>query len=343
VELKFKYAPSFMAPQRTSPSSTPTLHKPLVLPKKRTAVKLASRPTRPVVDSTDKLSHLREFNKKYLGIENYDSTKAKLGEKFYLLLSQPATKPCCGGDVPDWHSTIPSRHQLWRNQFGKPDIDHSFNQTASLETTLFQILESGFLSPHDLCTFADSHHLLAHLAASIVAYRTYDFRWIRQYNVSWDIQELIDPDRQVALTAALFFFKLDASLLMRYLGNNYTAEYHDVDRACKKLRELSIPSDMISKYRRVLLTGCPNHFVAETSRENMLLYWRRRNGPTIDKKLDQVRKTMNKEDKNNFVIPLPHWTARFIPHLFLTPQHILENRERRIVRYSMGRRGTHLP
>ena len=73
-----------------------------------------------------------------------------------------------------------------------------------------------------------------------------------------------------------------------------------------------------------MLVGCPNHFVAETSRDNALLYLRRRNGPTIDRKLDQVQKTMNKEDKNNFVIPLPHWFSRFIPHLFLTPQHILE-------------------
>jgi hypothetical protein len=33
---------------------------------------------------------------------------------------------------------------------------------------------------------------------------------------------------------------------------------------------------------------------------------------------------MNKEDRNNFIIPLPHWLARFIPNLFITPQHILE-------------------
>ena len=33
---------------------------------------------------------------------------------------------------------------------------------------------------------------------------------------------------------------------------------------------------------------------------------------------------MNKEDRNNFIIPLPHWIARFTPHLFFTPQHILE-------------------
>ncbi len=34
-------------------------------------------------------------------------------------------------------------------------------------------------------------------------------------------------------------------------------------------------------------------------------------------------KTMNKEEHNNFVIPLQAWITRFTPHLFLTPQHNL--------------------
>ena len=33
---------------------------------------------------------------------------------------------------------------------------------------------------------------------------------------------------------------------------------------------------------------------------------------------------MNKEERNNFVIPLPHWLARYMPHVFFTPQNILE-------------------
>jgi hypothetical protein len=49
------------------------------------------------------------------------------------------------------------------------------------------------------------------------------------------------------------------------------------------------------------------------------------NHSSIAAKLHQVLATMNKEDRNNFVIPLPHWSARFIPNLFITPQHILEH------------------
>ncbi len=35
--------------------------------------------------------------------------------------------------------------------------------------------------------------------------------------------------------------------------------------------------------------------------------------------------TMNKEDRHNFVIQLPHWHMKFIPKVFITPQHILKH------------------
>ena len=223
-----------------------------------------------------------------------------------------------------WKSSLPSRADLFRQQFGRPDQSHTFHQTPCLETCCTHVLQSGFLDPPSLVAWCDSDPLVPHLLASLVEFRSYDFRWVREYNTEWADQASIDPDRQVAYTAALFHYNLDVSLLMRFLGNNFTGEYRHVDEACRKLRLHGIPADLIAKYRRVMLTGCPNHFVAETSRENALLYLRRRNGPTIARKLDQVQKTMNKEDKNNFVIPLPHWLARFLPHVFFTPQHILE-------------------
>jgi len=33
--------------------------------------------------------------------------------------------------------------------------------------------------------------------------------------------------------------------------------------------------------------------------------------------------TMNKEERNNYVVHVPHWIWRFVPHCFITPQHIL--------------------
>jgi hypothetical protein len=72
-----------------------------------------------------------------------------------------------------------------------------------------------------------------------------------------------------------------------------------------------------------MTVGCPNHFNALTTQDNALLYWRRDNHPSICTKINQVMETMNKEERNNYVIHVPHWIWCFVPHCFITPQHIL--------------------
>ena len=286
-----------------------------------TAPPRAKPSARPAVKSDKKLAHLRAFNKQYLGLESFDSKQAALGKQFFYAIPVSYGVPSSG---TEWRLLLPRRSELLRTGFGRPHLDHTFHQTPCLETCAIHVIQSGFVDPPSLLAWCDTDPLIIHLAASLVAFRTYDFRWIRDYNTAWASQTEIDPDRQVAFTAALLHYDNDVSLLMRYLGNNYTGEFRDIPRAVATLRQHNIPETLITQYERIMLLGCPNHFVAETSRDNALLYLRRRNGPTIDRKLDQVQKTMNKEDKNNFVIPLPHWLARFLPHVFFTPQHILE-------------------
>ena len=37
---------------------------------------------------------------------------------------------------------------------------------------------------------------------------------------------------------------------------------------------------------------------------------------------------MNKEDKNQYLIPLPNWLAQFLPNLHITPQGLLAKNEK---------------
>jgi hypothetical protein len=127
--------------------------------------------------------------------------------------------------------------------------------------------------------------------------------------------------KQAAMMACLLHYDLDTSLLMRFLGNNHA--YRHVSDVVTNLHRRCTPPDLIAKYIRVMTTGCPEKFVADSTRVNALLHWRMLNHTPIDAKLNQVFATMNKEDRNNYVIPLPHWLARFVPNLFITPQHIL--------------------
>ena len=73
-----------------------------------------------------------------------------------------------------------------------------------------------------------------------------------------------------------------------------------------------------------MTVGCPNHFNDTTTHDNVLLYWRKGNHPFIRTKIDQVLATMNKEEWSNYVVHIPLWLWQFIPHCFITSQHILE-------------------
>ena len=57
-----------------------------------------------------------------------------------------------------------------------------------------------------------------------------------------------------------------------------------------------------------------------STHENFLTYFRYKIHGTIATNIDQVIKTMNKEDRNQYVLPFPNWRARFVKHLYLTPQ-----------------------
>ena len=92
-----------------------------------------------------------------------------------------------------------------------------------------------------------------------------------------------------------------------FLGNNYTGEYHDIPSIVASLCAHSIAKTLIKNYSHVMMVGCPNHFSATTTCDNMLLYWRKGNRPSIHAKIDQVMATMKKEEHNNYVVHVPHW------------------------------------
>ena len=75
----------------------------------------------------------------------------------------------------------------------------------------------------------------------------------------------------IAMLACLIYYDFDVSLLMRYLGNNYTASHRNVGEIVKKIRPY-VDEDLVQHYIRVMTVGCPNHMVAETSRNNAMQY-----------------------------------------------------------------------
>lgn len=224
---------------------------------------------------------------------------------------------------PEWKKELPTKCQLYAQEFGRPSLRHSFTQEASADTCLYLVLKSEFLAEDDKSNlFEATNPLVQHLDTIRLKLRDYDFRWIQKSNPKWASQVEIDTNRVMAMMACLFHYDLDVSLLMRYLGGNYTAAYRDIQQTVDTIRPFVDP-DLIPHFVRVMTVGCPNYFNYESSRANSVKYWRAGNNKSIAQNLDKVMKTMCKEERNNYVIPLPGWLWRFIPHLHFTPQHLL--------------------
>jgi len=125
------------------------------------------------------------------------------------------------------------------------------------------------------------------------------------------------------MLAALFHYRMHAPDVMRFLGGTYTGKHRDINDIVATLTTHNIDPWLITQYVHPTTVGCPNHFSADTSRENALLHWREGNHPSVKKELVNVVNTMAKKYRNRFNMSLHNHIARYIPHLFITPQHAL--------------------
>ena len=113
-------------------------------------------------------------------------------------------------------------------------------------------------------------------------------------------------------------------IIIRCLGKNCTEEYRDIQNTLKILKESRCDEQIIKSLEITLLVGSPNVMNDSSTHKNCLTYFRYKNHGTIAKTIYQVKKTMNKEDRNQYVLPFPYWIARLVKILHLTPQFLLQ-------------------
>ena len=152
---------------------------------------------------------------------------------------------------------------------------------------------------------------------------TYNFTWIAYEDPLWREQTTVPQEHAMAMMAALFHYKMHAADIMRFLGATYTGEHRDIPAITEVLISHDIDPWLIAQYVRATTVGCPNHFNAESSRENVLLQWREGNHSSITKQMVEVMNTISKEHRNRYNMPLSVWIFRYLSHTFTTPQHIL--------------------
>ena len=199
-----------------------------------------------------------------------------------------------------WKDLLPSATSLLKTDFGQPDRKHSFTQEAYFETIIFHILKSNYLDMNNQemsNKIMSLHPLVIHMYNTIHILSPYDFTWIRNIDTNWADQKSIQPIKRKAMMACLYHYNMDIGLLMCYLGNNYTGSYQNVTSTAGNLINHRIEPALVNDFIRVMTVGCPNLFVAKTTQDNALEYWRAGNNPSIKTNLTQVMNTMNKEDR----------------------------------------------
>ena len=70
----------------------------------------------------------------------------------------------------------------------------------------------------------------------------------------------------------MIHYNLDADTTIIYLGNNYTGEYHNVNKTIRILKETRCDDKIIKDLEKIFMKGCPNKFVAYTSQKNFKIF-----------------------------------------------------------------------
>ena len=220
--------------------------------------------------------------------------------------------------------TPPTKHNIMKtSKFGKLSQYHSFTSEASFDHILIFMFKGNYLSEEDIHTIHNIHPLYKHFHKMLLWSSHINFIDIKDPIKDYANQAEINVSRIQKILAASFHYDLDIPTLIRFLGGNFTGEYRDVDSTMNILKETKCDTKVMEDLHRVFKTGCPNKMNAHSSHKNFMQFLRYGNHSSIDKDIAKTKKAMNKEDRNQFLIPLPMWLARFIKNLHVTPQGLV--------------------
>ena len=217
-----------------------------------------------------------------------------------------------------------SRHDIMKkSKFGKPSLSHTFTSEATFEHVLIFLLRSGYLPSQDENLLLDTHPLFKHLNDTLKWSSSIEFMDLRNPIENYQDQKTINIARVRKMLAAVCFYNLDIPTIIRFLGNNYTGEYRNINKILQVLEDTRCDIQVIKDLERLFCIGSPNRLNATSTHKNYLDYFRYGNHSSILKDEHKTLQAMNKEDRNQFLITLPSWIARFIRHSHLTPQGLL--------------------
>ena len=124
------------------------------------------------------------------------------------------------------------------------------------------------------------------------------------------------------LTACAVYCNLILGLVVRYLAEEYMAKWRYIEGIVGAVDGLVSDIDL-QHICCILTSGCLAEFNWEELVENKETLIRRGNNPSVDRNIEIVTKTLNKEERNNHVVPFARWVARGSSVARCAPQTII--------------------
>lgn len=218
----------------------------------------------------------------------------------------------------------PTKAELIRDtKFGKPNLNQSFNTDVDLWNVLLPVAKSGFLEQQSIDAISEAQPVMGHLFKTMERVAEIDFTPLRNIDEKYDEYTEIPDSYLQQYTACAIYYDFHMGSVMRYMGNNYINAHIDVEEVEKRCRGI-VPDKVLDDLIRLFTFGSPAYINGESTRKNFYDYWKYGNHSTVEKDMKKMIKTLLKEFKNQWMIPLPCWVARFVPHGHITPEGLVQ-------------------
>ena len=112
-------------------------------------------------------------------------------------------------------------------------------------------------------------------------------------------------------------------MVIRYLKGEYVGESWDAEKILVAVSPYISEVDC-EHIKRIINQGCPSHLDFEEDYDNKHVVLCKGNQQTFLEHPEVTAKAMNKEERNNHVLPFRHWIVYFLPYCRATPQGICE-------------------
>lgn len=219
----------------------------------------------------------------------------------------------------DYAASNPVNSKLiFSAKYGKPSLRHSFTSDITFDYIYIYVITSEYLNDDDQEQLSACHPLYSHLNRMISRINLELVYRLSVDTKDYATQKEIPFVRRMQFLFSALIHKFNPPSMIRSLRGNYVADYRDPHKILSYLKPI-ITSDVYEDLERILITGSPSLYHGHVTMAQRKINFDYGNHPSVLNNIEKVRKALNKEDRNKWVMVLPKWTARFIPHMITLP------------------------